>query len=308
MAVLAVSHLSKRYRSGTLANDDLDLSIARGEVYGLLGPNGAGKTTLVRQVLGLLRPTSGTIAVEGVDIVANPAYARRNIGFLPQGQFHMDGARVGEMIEGVARLRGLRGREAKRRTERLVEQLDLGPFLGTSLMAASGGVQRLAGFATAVVGAARFLVLDEPTNDVDPVRRQLLWNVIAGLRREGTTVLLVTHNLAEAERVLDRFAIIDRGRILLEGTPAGLRTLVTDRLRLEMTLAGPVEPHPALEAEPGEAAVFLLDPEHLQEVSGWLAGLRASGNLLDFRIGPPSLEDIYHAAVNGSARRVAEVA
>lgn len=301
MALLEISHLTKRYRSGTLANDDLSLAVAPGEVYGLLGPNGAGKTTLVKQVLGLLRPTSGTVVFDGVDTVANPAYARRNIGFLPQGQFNMEGARVGEMIEGVARLRGLGAREARERTAALIDQLDLGPFRNTSLIAASGGVQRLTGFATAIVGGARFLVLDEPTNDVDPVRRQLLWDVLLRLRGDGLTVLLVTHNLAEAERSLDRFAVIDHGRILQQGTPAALRSLVTDRLRLELTLAGHVAPHPALEADGGNA--YLLPHDQLPAVSAWLTSLRRSGQLLDFRLGPPTLDDIYRAAVMGNDAR-----
>src|SRR5665647_3631693 len=106
MSILAVDDLCKRYRNGTVANDCISLALEPGEVYGLLGPNGAGKTTLVRQVLGLLKPTSGSIAVDGVDVVANPGYARERIGFLPQGQFDMQAVKVDEFIEMVGRLRG----------------------------------------------------------------------------------------------------------------------------------------------------------------------------------------------------------
>jgi ABC-type multidrug transport system ATPase subunit len=306
MASLAVRDLVKRYGSGTLANDNLSLNLEAGEVYGLLGPNGAGKTTLVRQVLGLLRPTSGSIHVDGHDVVADPGYARRSIGFLPQAQFTMDSLHVDEFISGIARLRGLDRAAAQRRTENLLERLELVEFRHTQMMAASGGIRRMAGFAAAIVGGGRLLVLDEPTNDVDPVRRQLLWNIIDELGRDGATVLLVTHNLAEAERVIDRFAIIDEGRVLREGTPGALRSVVTDRLRLELTTTAPVDPHPMLETEGG--GVYLFDEDDLGIVSDWLAGLRAEGLLTDFRIGPPTLDDIYTAVATRRERAPEPVA
>jgi ABC-type multidrug transport system ATPase subunit len=298
LPVLDIAGLTKRYRNGTLANDDISLALEPGEVYGLLGPNGAGKTTLVRQVLGLLRPTAGSIALGGVDLVANPGWGRANIGFLPQGQFDLQSVHVDELVYHVARLRGLPRHEARQRTETLIERLDLGPFRSTTLHAASGGVRRLAGFAAAVVAEARLLVLDEPTNDIDPVRRQLLWAMIDEVGRAGTTVLLVTHNLAEAERVIDRLAIIEHGRIQSEGTPAALRTLVTDRLRLELTPAEAFDAHPALLPE-GDTT-YLLETADLPAVSAWLSALRANGKLLDFRIGPPTLDDIYLAALQAA--------
>ena len=296
MPMLEVRDLTKRYRSGTLANDGLSLSLEPGEVYGLLGPNGAGKTTLVRQVLGLLKPTSGSIHLDGQDIVANPGFARRTTGFLPQGQFDIGDVHVDELIYSVGRLRGLSAGEAKRRRDGLIERLDLGAFRGTTMHAASGGVRRLAGFATALIAGNRLLVLDEPTNDVDPIRRQTLWQLVAEAGEAGAAALLVTHNLAEAERFIHRLAIIDHGRILSEGSPASLRSLVTEKLRLELVLTREVTPHRALSAE-GSVGSFLFEQSALPDVSSWLAGLRIDGSLLDFRIGPPSLDDIYVAAV-----------
>lgn len=295
--VLEISDVVKRYRNGTVANAGISLSLSPGEIYGLLGPNGAGKTTLVRQVLGVLRPTSGSIRLDGTDIVADPGFARRNIGFLPQGQFNLMSLHVRELIEYSGRLRGMSVGHARARAAELVDQLDLGEFQKTSMFASSGGVRRLAGFAAAIAAPARLLVLDEPTNDIDPIRRQLLWNAIGELGDAGATVLLVTHNLAEAERFIDRLAIIDGGRIVREGTPASLRTLVTDRLRLELSLAGEVSPHPALTAEAGSTAAYLFEQRDLPAVSAWLAAVREAGLVTDFRIGPPNLDDIYTAAV-----------
>lgn len=299
MSVLAISNLVKRYRNGTLANDHISLALQPGEVYGLLGPNGAGKTTLVSQVLGLLKPTSGSIVIDDVDVVADPGYARENIGFLPQTQVAMTGIHVDEMIGGVARLRGLGRSAARLATEKMIDRLQLTPFRSTQMVRASGGARRLAGFAAAIVGTPRLLVLDEPTNDVDPVRRQLLWTTIAELGREGTTVLLVTHNLAEAEQVISRFAIIDRGRILQEGTPAALRTLVTDQLRLYLTTVVPIEAYRALRADPEANGAYFFDHRELINVSSWLDSLREAGSLVDFRIAPPTLDDIYAVTVAG---------
>lgn len=296
--VLDVRNLEKRYRNGTLANAGISLELVAGGIFGLLGPNGAGKTTLVRQVLGMLKPTAGSITLDGVDVVADPGHARRNIGFLPQGQFDLQSLRVHEAIEFNARLRGVEPAKARARAAELIERLDLGQFATTSLHASSGGVRRLAGFAAAISAPARLLVLDEPTNDVDPIRRQLLWNLIGELREEGATVLLVTHNLAEAERFIDRLAIIDGGRIVREGTPAALRSLVTDRLRLEITAQEGLTPHPALVAEPGSPNCYLIEQRDLSAVTAWLAAQREAGIVSDFRIGPPTLDDIYAAAVS----------
>jgi ABC-type multidrug transport system ATPase subunit len=303
--VLAITDLVKRYRNGTLANGGISLSLCPGEIFGLLGPNGAGKTTLVRQVLGMLRPTSGSITLDGHDVIDKPGLARKHIGFLPQGQFDLQSLQVGELIEYSARLRGADARTARQRRDELVGQLDLGSFVKTSMHAASGGVRRLAGFAAAIATPARLLVLDEPTNDIDPLRRQLLWNAIGELGREGATVLLVTHNLAEAERFIDRLAIIDGGKIVREGTTASLRSLVTDRLRLELTLTGAVTPHRALIAERDEPGLYLFEQRDLPAVSSWLSAVREAGLLADFRIGPPSLDDIYTAVVAAPRELVA---
>lgn len=295
--VLEIRDLVKRYRSGTVANDGISIVMRAGETYGLLGPNGAGKTTLVRQVLGVLKPTSGSITLDGHDIVADPGLARRNIGFLPQGQFDLLSVRVGELIEYSARLRGVKPAQARIRRDELLGKLDLTPFANTAMHTASGGVRRMAGFAAAIAAPARLLVLDEPTNDIDPIRRQLLWNTIGELGRDGATVLLVTHNLAEAERFIDRLAIIDGGRIVREGTPAALRSLVTEKLRLELNITGPVTVHPALTAEGNDPGKYLFDQRDLPVVSNWLGAVREAGLLGDFRIGPPTLDDIYAAVM-----------
>jgi ABC-2 type transport system ATP-binding protein len=306
MSVLEVKDVVKRYRNGTLANDGISLSLEPGEVYGLLGPNGAGKTTLVGQILGLLKPTAGSIHVNGVDVVKDPGYARKSIAFLPQAQVSLDDIHVDELIHTVARLRGLSRKEARARTEELIDVLQLEEFRHTAMSSTSGGARRLASFATAVVAPAKLIVLDEPTNDVDPVRRKLLWNMVGDFGRQGAAVLLVTHNLAEAERFIHRLAIIDHGRIVSEGSPASLRTVVTDQLRLEVTTSNGLVPHAALTPEPGGEHRYLFSQTDLPAVSEWLAARRDAGEIVDFRIGPPSLDDIYQAVVAAEAPSLIE--
>jgi len=223
--VLTVESLSKRYGHGprsVLANDQIDLTIAPGQIVCLLGHNGAGKSTLVNQVVGLARPTAGRIALAGVDVIARPAAARALASVQAQANVPITGLTPRTAVELVGRLRGLRTAEARRRAAGLIDALDLGEWAGRTAEKISGGIARLTAFAMAAVAPGRLLVLDEPTNDVDPVRRRLLWAALRRLADGGPGVLLVTHNLHEAEAVVDHVTLLDAGRVLTRGTPAQL--------------------------------------------------------------------------------------
>ena len=221
--VLEVVDVSKRYgRGGVLANDGISLVVAAGEVFGLLGPNGAGKTTLVNQVLGVLAPDSGVIRIDGHDVVARPAVARRLCSYQPQATAPVEGLTPREAIELVGRIRGGAPRDVARRAAELLDALGLSPAADQQVPL-SGGMARLTGFCMAAVVPGRVVVLDEPTNDVDPLRRRTLWSLVRALADAGAAVLLVTHNVVESERGVDRLAIVAEGRVLAEGTPAALK-------------------------------------------------------------------------------------
>jgi len=215
--VLTIEDLHKHFGSGShivQANAGITMTVGAGEVVGLLGHNGAGKTTLANQVVGLLRPTSGRIVLDGVDAVANPALARRLTNVQAQANVPITGLTPLTAIDLVGRMRGGRPRQTRRRAEELIDALDLGEWARTPAQKISGGVARLTAFAMCAVVPGRLVILDEPTNDVDPVRRRLLWDQIRLLAEAGAAVLLVTHNVREAERAVDRLAVLDHGHVI----------------------------------------------------------------------------------------------
>jgi ABC-type multidrug transport system ATPase subunit len=305
-AAVEVRELTKRYPGGTLANDRLSLRVERGELFGLLGPNGAGKTTLVLQVLGLLRPTVGSVVVEGIDVVAHPERVKALSGYMPQTRVAMRGLELWRALYVTARLRGLDDAAAGRQSAALVERLELGAHRGVFLDRLSGGLTRVAALAMALIGAPRLLVLDEPTNELDPLRRRAVWELLGELGRRGdTTCLLVTHNVLEAEGAVGRVAIVDSGRIVALGTPGELKAGLGDEVRLDVTLtpgalpsAGRAEAEARLDAlgrrldlSAGRYAVFVPRGRVGAAVDALIGG--AEPWLDDFRVAPPSLEDVY---------------
>lgn len=220
--MLHIEQLTKIYRRGARANDGIDLDVGAGQVVGLLGHNGAGKTTLLGQVVGLLRPTSGRITLLGRDPVAEPAWARTVCSFQPQDQAPLTGVTVRQAIEIAGRLRGGDRRTVRRRTTELIAALAIGEWADSPAERLSGGVRRLTAFGMAIVAPGRLVMLDEPTNDVDPLRRRLLWEQVRRLATDGHAVILVTHNIAEAELVIDQAVVMDHGRVVATLPPGGL--------------------------------------------------------------------------------------
>ena len=305
MTMLKIDHVSKEYRRGIRVNDDISLSIEAGEIFGLLGPNGAGKTTLVNQVIGLVIPTSGGISIAGVDVVADPDHARQVCSFQPQSQIPLDGLTPLQAINLVGRMRGGRADAVRRRAHQLIEALEIEPWAEKRGETLSGGVRRLLAFCMATVVPGRLVILDEPTNDVDPLRRRLLWQTVRSLAEEGSAVLLVTHNVLEAERSVTRLAILDGGRVVGVGTPASLRAQDAGYLRLELILEPKIEP-PALPVFLGQSVtagrriIAKVKESSVGPAMAWANGLKEKQIVEEFSIGPTTLEDVYMRKIGRS--------
>jgi daunorubicin resistance ABC transporter ATP-binding subunit len=240
---IEAADLVKRYGE-TTALAGLNLTIPQGTIYGLLGPNGAGKTTAVRVFATLLRPDGGRARVLGHDVTTQAAKVRERIGLT--GQY----AALDEYLTGrsnlvmIGRLSRLPAREARRRAGELLERFDLVNAAGRAVKTYSGGMRRRLDLAASLIGRPRVLFLDEPTTGLDPNARSVIWDMVRELAADGTTLLLTTQYLEEADQLCGRVAVIDAGHVIAEGTPDELKAQVGDE-HLDVTLAPGADLHAA---------------------------------------------------------------
>ncbi|MCD2467395.1 MULTISPECIES: ABC transporter ATP-binding protein [unclassified Streptomyces] len=285
------------------ATDGISLDVRGGEIFGLLGPNGAGKSTLVRQLTGLMRPDSGSVLLLGHDLVRHPERASRLLAYLGQESTALDELTVALAAETTGRLRGLTARDARAERDAVLDELGLGALASRPLKKLSGGQRRLACVAAALVGERPVLVLDEPTTGMDPVARRAVWAAVDRRRAEhGATVLLVTHNVIEAETVLDRVAVLEHGRVIACDTPAGLKERVAGEVRVELVWRESAPLHlPEVAAlrelaqETGRRWILRLAPDAARAAVATVTGGAAFAALDDFTLATPSLEDVYLA-------------
>jgi ABC-2 type transport system ATP-binding protein len=235
MTAVQADGLVKHYtgRSGDVeAVRGVDLRVEAGEVFGFLGPNGAGKSTTVKMLTTLLSITSGAAIVAGVDVASEPDEVRQRIGVALQ-EAGLDPRQSGrELLRLQARLFGLTAGEADDRTDELLALVDLEDAADRVIKSYSGGMKRRLDLATALVHAPQVLFLDEPTTGLDPASRLTIWDEVRRINERGTTVFLTTQYLEEADQLCDRLAIIDDGLIVRDGTPAGLKADLRERLGL----------------------------------------------------------------------------
>jgi ABC-2 type transport system ATP-binding protein len=226
LAVVAENIYKTYKKSDVPALDGVSISIERGKIYGLLGPNGAGKTTLIRVLATLLKPDSGTATVEGIDVVADPIGVRTRIGL--GGQY----AAVDEFLTGrenvvmVGRLYNLSMAEAQSRADEVLERINLMDAADRPVQTYSGGMRRRLDLAASLVGRPDVLFLDEPTTGIDPRSRVDIWELIGELVSGGTTLLLTTQYLEEADFLADTIGVIDHGRLIAEGTSDSLKATI----------------------------------------------------------------------------------
>ncbi|SDM77581.1 ABC-2 type transport system ATP-binding protein [Paenibacillus sp. yr247] len=235
--VYDVQQVCQTYNKGKIkANEDISFRISEGEILGILGPNGAGKTTLMKLMVGHLKPTSGRILFYGEDVGAITKKVAGSVAYFSQEPHVLHALKAWEALAYTGRLRGMAKREAENEAEALLEQFGIAELRDKPLKKMSGGQKRLIGIGTALIGESPVLILDEPTNELDPQNRRLIWSLIKEKNRAGATVLLVTHNILEAEQVVDRVAVINCGRLLAIDSVGKLKQRVDQRLKFELAL------------------------------------------------------------------------
>ncbi|GAA2266190.1 linearmycin resistance ATP-binding protein LnrL [Nonomuraea roseoviolacea subsp. roseoviolacea] len=237
---LACRGLSKRY-GDVVAVEDVGFAIAPGQAYGLLGPNGAGKTTTISMLVGLLRPDSGTVLVGGVDLAADPTRAKAKIGYVPQEIALYPELTGRENLRFFGRLFGLPRRRLAARIDEVLDLIGLTDRADTKLGTYSGGMKRRINIGAALLHRPEVLILDEPTVGVDPQSRKAILDGVERLVEEGMALLYTSHYMEEIERVCERAAIIDHGRIIADGTRRELVSLVGTADKVELVLDGDVE-------------------------------------------------------------------
>lgn len=257
--MIEIRNLTKRFAQHT-AVDDLSFSVQPGEVLGFLGPNGAGKSTTMKMLTGFLAPTSGTASILGCDIQSQTLEAQRQIGYLPEGAPCYGDMTVRGFLEFIAEVRGFRGAEKTWRVQSAVEQVELETVLEQSIETLSKGFKRRVGLAQAILHDPRVLILDEPTDGLDPNQKHQVRQLIQGLARDKI-VIISTHILEEVTALCTRAVIIAQGRLLADGTPLELES--RSRYRQAVTLvADEALDQAALSALPGVAGVEENAREH----------------------------------------------
>ena len=297
--ILQVTGVAKTYKSGTVALHPTDLAIAKGEIFALLGPNGAGKTTLISIICGIVTPTAGTVTVAGHDALVDYKAARRRIGLVPQELSVDMFETVLATVRFSRRLWGLPGHDAH--VEQVLRDLSLWDKRDAKIMELSGGMKRRVLIAKALAHEPEILFLDEPTAGVDVALRKDMWKLVHRLRENGTTIILTTHYIEEAEEMADRVGVIDKGKLLLVDDKAALMAKLGKR-ELDVALVEPMREVPAALAEwaptlanDGRTLRYVFDAAAERSgVPSLLGKLRDEGIAFkDLETRKSSLEDIF---------------
>jgi ABC-2 type transport system ATP-binding protein len=302
-AAIETIDLTKVYPGGVTAVNGMNLSVARGEVFGLLGPNGAGKTTTASMLTTRVIPTSGRALVGGIDVVRQPAVAKQLIGVVPQTNTLDRSLSVWENLYFHGRFFGMGAKASRAAADDLLVKFRLTERATAPVMALSGGLAQRLMVARALVHTPAILFLDEPTAGLDPQSRIGLWEIVGALHETGQTVVLTTHNMEEADQLCDRIGIMDRGHILALATPQELKqsvgadTIVTvssegDLEQLARSLSDHVEGVDAATVRDGSVQVAVRGTDRvLVRVIG--AAEDAGYIVRDVQVAPPSLETVF---------------
>ncbi|GAB4457670.1 MAG: ABC transporter ATP-binding protein [Anaerolineales bacterium] len=298
--VLETKGLTKRYGDFT-AVDHLDLSVRRGEVFGLLGPNGAGKTTTILMLLGLTEPTAGEVSVLGFDPARQPLSVKKRVGYMPDQVGFYDDLTARENLIYIAKLNGIPRDQIKRRVEEAIERVRLTDVIDKRTGTFSRGMRQRLGLADVLVKKPQLIIMDEPTQGLDPELAHEFLGMIHSLKEEGTTILLSSHLLHQVQAICDRVGLFSRGRMVLQGTvPELARKVLGGAYRIQLETEGSAAKfRKALEELREVNAVTVKDGRIILEAQKDIradaaeAVVKAGGRLRGLSVESQSLDDIY---------------
>jgi len=302
--IIEVSHLVKRYKKAkTNSVDDVSFYVEEGAFFSLLGPNGAGKTTLIKQMIGLLKPDQGNIHFYNLDVLKKPQLVTSFVGYMPQKIGALRDLTVKEALKITGKLKGCGGSALEKEVNALIEEFGLKRVEKSLLKNLSGGQSRLVAFCTCLIGRPRIVFLDEPTNDIDPVIRKLIWEKIRHINKvQKVTVVLVTHNVIEAEKVLEKVAVINDGIIQYIGSVSDFKHKVSHELKATVEFSTPfknpceVFVDSAFQyhfSDEHKCSVFVKNEEELRKVMDTILNKGGFKSIEKFDLSFPSLEDAY---------------
>jgi ABC-2 type transport system ATP-binding protein len=308
---VAVHGLTRRFGTLTAVNR-VDFTVTPGEIFGLVGPDGAGKTTIMRMLAGVLPPDSGTIHLDGIDVIAEPEHAKPHLSYMPQRFGLYEDLTVAENIRFYAELFAVPRRDRVKRAAQLLDAAALGSFRGRLAGNLSGGMKQKLGLICALIHTPRVLLLDEPTTGVDPVSRREFWAILYNLREQGVTILLSTAYMDEAERC-SRLALLHAGEIRRCDTPSRLKQAMPGAL-LAVPAPDPRAVRAALAGAEGVLGLLLMgDRVHVRVVDEARAAPRLAARLAERGIAhgeilpiAPGIEDVFVALVGGGTAAAEE--
>ena len=303
--ILEIKSISKKYKkSKYIANKSISATFKSGEIVALIGHNGAGKTTFVNQIIGITKPDEGDICYSGISFVRNPKIAREQVSIMPQLHAPLSGVTVSQAISSIMRIRGVSKNEEKILLSKILRELEIEDWKDTAGDKLSGGLRRLTSFAMTVAKPSNIILLDEPTNDVDPIRRKLMWNYLKKLSANGHIIIVITHNLLEVEQYADRYIKLEQGEIIKDDSTYNVNEqffanlLIIDTNDKELMNSNNIPK--VISIKPIDVGRFSITVslEQMDLVLQWLLMMMKEKKITNYKLSPSSLESSYGGTNN----------
>ncbi|TLG78431.1 ABC transporter ATP-binding protein [Vagococcus zengguangii] len=305
---LELHSLSKKYKKANhYANENINLTFNQGEISAITGHNGAGKTTMLNQIIGITKPTKGSITFDGVSFATDSKIAREYVSMVPQLHAPLAGVTMAQSVESILRIRGLNQKEAKKECNKILEELKIDEWKDTPGQKLSGGLRRLTSFAMAVAFPSPIIVLDEPTNDVDPIRRQIIWKHLKKLSHDGHVIIVVTHNILEVEKYADRYILMNRGKVIEDKNLKEQSIEINERNHMIVNfinlndLKEVAIPNATQTNTDDEELVIEMELTNYQvpDAINWVMNLIIERKVQNYKVSPKSLNETYGEMIDG---------